>query len=504
MPTRISGFSSGLDIESLVTKLMKAERAPMDKLEQKKYTLQYKREDYLKVNTQLAALQKKASSFKLTSTINKMTAEVTGDTSGVSVSTTPSTTAASYTVKVNQVATRSSVTSGTLIKDPTFDPTKSLASQSSSLTGALTSDGTDAVDYSFKINGVEITVDADKESMNDVISKINNSQAGVTAVFDKNSGQINLQSKTEGLVNGVNKDGNQITFTDGTVGDTTSFITGILKIDPATVTIAQGAEIQVNGITMKSNTNDFNVNGLKITAKTKDASVTINAKRDVDAMVTNIKDFIQSFNDTLTLMNTEYDEKHNRNYNPLTKEQRNDMTENDAKLWDEEAKKGMLYRDSTLSKMRNDLKSATITEFTATGSSTYTTLGSIGISTTSWRDKGILTVDETKLRQALENDPDAVVSMFTNSSTVDEEKGLAYRLYDSVTATIKSIKEKAGYSSTEEDESSLGKQMRNISRKMADWEVTLNSRENAYYARFTAMEKAMQKYQSQMSQIGLG
>lgn len=505
MTTRVSGFSSGLDIDSLVTSLMKTERVQRNKLEQKKYTIQYQREDYLKVNTQLAALQKKASSFKLTATINKMKAEVAGDTSGVSVSTTSTTAAGSYTVKVNQVATRSSVTSGSIVKSgETLDPTKSLASQSSSFAGGMSSDGTSAVDYSFKINGVEITVDADKESMNAVINKINNSQAGVTAVFDSKTGQINLQSKTAGLVNGSTKDGSKITFEDGSQGDGTSFISGVLQIDANNVSAAQGATIEVNGITMQSNTNDFTVNGLKITAKTQGSSVTIDAKRDVDAMVTNIKEFIQSFNDTLSLINSEYDEKHDRDYAPLTKEQRSEMSEDDAKLWDEEAKKGMLYRDTTLSKLRSDLKSATITEFTATGSSVYKTLGSIGISTTSYKDNGVLTVDETKLREALENDPEAVIKMFTVNSTDSKEKGLAYRIYDSVTAGINSIKEKAGYTTTGEDSSSLGKQLKSINLKISDWDSILDKKEDAYYKKFSAMETAISKYQSQLSSLGLG
>lgn len=500
MPTRISGFSSGLDIDSLVTSLMRTERTQRNKLEQRKYSIQYQREDYLKVNTQLTALQKKASTFKLTANINKMKTEVAGDTSGVSVSTTSSTAAASYTVKVNQVATRSSVTSGSILNTgATLDPTKSLDSQKGSLAGGRGM----AANYSFKINGVEIKVDTTTDSMNAVINKINNSQAGVTAVFDSKTGQINLQSKTAGLVNGPNKDGAQITFEDVTPSSGSSFIKDVLQIQSPAST-AVGAEIEVNGIKMQSNTNDFTVNGLKITARTKDASVTIEAKRDVEAMVTNIKDFIQSFNETLLLINTEYSEKHNRGYAPLTKEERSEMSENDAKLWDEEAKKGMLYRDTTLSKMRNDLKTATITEFTSTKSSVYKTLGSIGISTTSYKDNGLLTVDETKLREALENDPDAVVRMFTTNSTDSKEKGLAYRIYDSVTEGIKAIKDKAGYTSTEEDTSSLGKELRSINLKMADWDTILNKKEDAYYKKFSAMESAISKYQSQLQSLGLG
>jgi flagellar hook-associated protein 2 len=50
----------------------------------------------------------------------------------------------------------------------------------------------------FTINGVSFTVDATKDSLSNVISRINGSTAGVTATYNSQTSQITLQSKTAG------------------------------------------------------------------------------------------------------------------------------------------------------------------------------------------------------------------------------------------------------------------------------------------------------------------
>lgn len=47
---RIGGLASGMDIDSIVEKLMVAERMPMDKLEQQKQIYEWQRDAYRDVN----------------------------------------------------------------------------------------------------------------------------------------------------------------------------------------------------------------------------------------------------------------------------------------------------------------------------------------------------------------------------------------------------------------------------------------------------------------------
>jgi flagellar hook-associated protein 2 len=55
MVNRIGGLASGMDIDSIVKKLMNAERAPLNKLFQKKTTYEWQRDAYRGVNAKLKA-----------------------------------------------------------------------------------------------------------------------------------------------------------------------------------------------------------------------------------------------------------------------------------------------------------------------------------------------------------------------------------------------------------------------------------------------------------------
>ena len=75
-----------------------------------------------------------------------------------------------------------------------------------------------------------------------------------------------------------------------------------------------------------------------------------------------------------------------------------------------------------------------------TSSSTINQLSAIGISSFSYADNGKLIIDEAKLKAKIEEDPDAVMQMFTNTSSTDSsKKGIAVRMYDSINTAINNI-----------------------------------------------------------------
>ncbi|MGP0750574.1 flagellin hook IN motif-containing protein, partial [Escherichia coli] len=57
--------------------------------------------------------------------------------------------------------------------------------------------------YQFEVNGVKINIDKEKDSLNDVLNRINTSGAGVTALYDSTNKQIKLTANKAGLVNGA-------------------------------------------------------------------------------------------------------------------------------------------------------------------------------------------------------------------------------------------------------------------------------------------------------------
>src|SRR4051812_20889711 len=63
---RISGLASGMDIDSIVSDMMKIKRMPLDKLKQQKQTMEWQRDDYRAMNTLLLDFRSELTQMKLT------------------------------------------------------------------------------------------------------------------------------------------------------------------------------------------------------------------------------------------------------------------------------------------------------------------------------------------------------------------------------------------------------------------------------------------------------
>lgn len=126
---RLTGFQSGLDINQMVSDLMKAQRMPMNKLTQQKQLLEWKRDDYRETNRLLndfrnlsfdMTLQRTYSQKQITSTSDKVSATATTSAANVS-----------YTITDAQVATVATNSSTATMMEGTnkLDTTKSLWEQ---------------------------------------------------------------------------------------------------------------------------------------------------------------------------------------------------------------------------------------------------------------------------------------------------------------------------------------------------------------------------------------
>ncbi|MCL6586711.1 MAG: flagellar filament capping protein FliD [Anoxybacillus sp.] len=124
---RISGLASGMDIDKLVSDLMKAERMPLDKLKQKKQILEWQRDDYREMNALLLTLRNEVFNMKLTSKYRARTA-ASSDETKVTATATSTASTASYTItEVSQLASAASKVSTTAVSSATkIDPSKGL------------------------------------------------------------------------------------------------------------------------------------------------------------------------------------------------------------------------------------------------------------------------------------------------------------------------------------------------------------------------------------------
>lgn len=479
---RISGLSSGLDIDAIVKQLMTAQKAPLDKLNQQKQQTEWKRDDYREISTKLVSFNEKLSSLSLSSAIDAKKATV----SGASVVTATGTGAATNSVYNIQVKNMASATN--VIYQGTVGATKISDIYSGSQTSLTI--GSATIDFS------------SSDSIDSLVTKINNNKdAGVTAVFDSTTGKLSLTSK---------KTGNDPIVFGGDFFTATN-----TKLSTSGQTLGEDATVIINGIETKQASNRFTVNGVEFTitgVTPTGQSSQVEVTQDTDKMVDTIKKFVEAYNESLALLNKKTGEERYRTFLPLTSEQKEAMTDDEIKLWEEKAQSGLLRNDSILSKAASDMRTALFADFTLPNG-TEMNLTQLGITSGSYSEKGKLYIDETKLREAIESNPEGVHAFFgqtDSSATVSNnaQNGIFNRVKKINTEALQSLYDRAGTSKYSSDlttaflpESEIGKQLRDFDTRISDMNSRLTLIENRYYKQFTAMETAMNKYNSVSSSL---
>ena len=163
------------------------------------------------------------------------------------------------------------------------------------------------------------------------------------------------------------------------------------------------------------------------------------------------------------------------------------MSEKDIELWEEKAKSGLLQRDGVLSNAMNALRrimTSTVDDLEISN------IFDLGMKTGSYRENGKIYIDEEKLREAIENNPEGVMKLFNNDS--EGNLGIARQLQNELDKTMKSISERAGSSTNLYDQSTIGKTLKNIDDQIFRMEERLARMEDRYWKQFTAMEQALQ------------
>ena len=546
-PIRFGGMASGLDTESLVKQLVAAERTKVDKYTQQKIYKQWQQSAYNDVNKTMANFildsRKNLGLTKTTSTGALISGSIDSvdwakkatATSNTSFDVTASATApsGSSTLKVEKLATGASLSS---TKSEGAVPAENLTStiKASELLGAGLFDAT-TKEATIKINDKAIVLHAD-DTLSTIASKIRR-ETGLNANFDSGSNRFFISTKLTGTDSKIYYDSADTT-TD-TLMQKLNFAP--MGVDPSDATkktlFGQNARIIYNGTDpIEYQTNNISINGLNLTLKAESTvTETINVNTDVDGAYKKIKEFVDEYNKLLDGFNSKLSEKTYRDFQPLTDEQKEAMSETDVKLWEEKAKSGLLKNDQTITNMMQKMRQDLYKEVEGFGG-----MYDIGITTGSWRDNGKLTIDEIKLKEALRNDSEKVLNTLfktsdipeqtinsSDSETVKAEKlalmnqrssqmGAFSRVYDNLTSGIKDIVSKSGPGSeaallrsvksnilidyvTSGSRSLIDKDVSEIDKRISRETERLASLESRYWKQFTALEKAMTQMNSQSS-----
>jgi flagellar hook-associated protein 2 len=497
---RVNGMASGMDIDGMVSKLMKAESVPLDKMKQKQQTLQWQRDDYRDMNTSLKDLDTTIfNGIFLQSSFNKKTVTSSND-SLVSATAINAAGNISAQIGVTKLATSASWKSS-LTSYPNIP-----AASDTTLNFTVTDPGNTPGSATDRVVSIPI---AATDTIDNIITKFNSSSLGVT-MFKDDTGALVMTNNKTGTEGQFKVDSNALTFMTNNLGFQDANSDSILDVD--TNKPASDASITFNGYSMKEKSNNFTINGVNYTIKgTTSTDVNISTSTDVDSIYNSIKSFVDKYNDVIKKVNDKISEKRNRDFQPLTDDQRASMNDTQITQWETKAKSGMLSNDSILSgglsKMRQDLYSPVTGSNLTTG---YTQLSQIGITTSAdYSENGKLVINETTLRQKIQENPQAIYQLFNNGvSSSDtsgaysyETEGLAKRLRDSISNMSSQVTTIAGKTTYTNNQFDIGKQLTNLGTQITDFQSRLTDIENRYYHQFSAMEQAMQQSNQQAAYI---
>jgi flagellar hook-associated protein 2 len=339
------------------------------------------------------------------------------------------------------------------------------------------------------------------DSLNAVVDKVNSSEVGVTMFYDSFSDQVSL---TRAETGDFNVGGDEIT----TSGD---FINKLLKFDTATETGGTNVEFEINGLATERYSNTFEMNGVTFSIKQEfDATDTPNGvstsiSNDSEQVFENIKGFIEKYNELIDKIKDKTSEEYYRSYKPLTDEQRESLSDKQQEKWEEMAKSGLLRRDPILSNVLSEMRMDFYQPVeNADVSPLFKQLASIGIKTTAnYLEGGKLEINEAELKKAIEEDPDSVENLFRGGgdSTVESQKGILHRLFDTVNKTKEKLDEKAGGAFSTNQQFAIGRDLTDVDNRIDRFEDRLKQVEDRYWRQFTAMEKAIQQANQQSAYL---
>ncbi len=272
MPTTpISGLASGLDWQSLVTKLMAAEAVPQNILKNEKTLAQQKTNVLDNLKTNLTALQTSVTALSSSTgnVFSSRTASVADTTSGWTASASTGTEIGSHSIQVTQLATKAQL-AGAAGQANALSSTSNV----SGLTIGTLAIATPITAGQFTVNGVRVNVAA-TDSLQDVFDRVSTATGGaVSASYDPVLDKVRLSSAGEIILGSANDTSNFLTslgLNNNGTGDvsspkslgalslTKSLVNANLHNSITAVDGSGNGSVTINGVSISYNANNDSI-----------------------------------------------------------------------------------------------------------------------------------------------------------------------------------------------------------------------------------------------------
>lgn len=530
-PIRMSGMVSGLDTESIVKALTSSYQTKVDDYKKAQTKLSWKQDAWKEVNTKINDFYNSLDNYRYQSSWNLQKATAS-DATKATVTANGTAFNGTQTLQITSLASAASLTSGKLDEVGTGDD-KSKVTASTKLSDIA---GADAVGKTIRITVGDKNTDLDIDADTTVQSLVNKlKDAGLNASFDEDQQRFYISSKKSGKAQ-------SFSITAGTVAGGMEADNSILKalklsssaddgkVDSNTGAIKKNgvnAEITLNGVGYTSSSNNFSINGLNIQAlaKTDGDGITINTQVDTQGIYDKVKELISSYNDLINSLTDKYNAASSGSYEPLTDDEKAQMSDTEVEKWEKKIKTGLLRRDDTLDSLMSTLTNGMMKTYYDDSVATFDDDGNqvlkagtdasaakkYSLATFGIMTKGILQSatnrqyeyhidgDEDdasvssktdKLMTAITEDPDKVVD-FVKNLTNNLSKELKKKMTATSLRTVFTV-----YNDKE-----MASEYSSYTKLINQWTTRLNDMQDSYYKKFSKMESTLQELQSSTSSI---
>lgn len=344
------------------------------------------------------------------------------------------------------------------------------------------------------------------ESYNKQIQDIQDKYIDVTATTD-DEGNVTYSAVTKDSVKKEIEDSyySKAAYAAKVMDD---YNNGKLAKAGATKIEGRDAKILLNGAEFSSANNSFTINGLTFTvqAETRDGEeVTVTTQDDTDGIYNMIKNFLKEYNSIINEIDKLYNAESAKGYEPLTDDEKDSMSDAEIEKYENKIKSALLKSDEILSNIRSGFISVMSTGAEVNGKTMY--LSNFGINTLSYfvaadneknmyhidgdPDDGDTSGNADKLKSMISSDPDTVVSFFTQ---------LSRNLYSKMSDLSSAVDGYRSYGSFYDDKK-IKSDYNDYKTKIAEQEQELADYEDKWYEKFSKMETALAKMQSNTNAV---
>lgn len=234
----------------------------------------------------------------------------------------------------------------------------------------------------------------------------------------------------------------------------------------------------------------------------KDA-VSFTSAADSDKIVDALKKFAEDYNAMVKEIKDAYStlplqKSNGSSYEPLTSDDLEGMSETEIKNYEEKAKQGLLFGDRDLSNLYNQLTSSITSN---------TDLKKIGIEVSYSNGMSTLTVNEEKLRAALDSDPEQVQEVFNsatgNGKTMMESMKSTLDRYGSVMGKKGILVDRAGSTKASSTllTNTMQKTIDNYESQIQKWKDKMTDQVDRYTRQFSQLEQLIAQMNAQSSSL---